>query len=680
VSVSVPRSRPQERPIAPPARTLLLAVTAAGLASEFAYALTGVGGRSLTSFFTDDLYLTLELVGVLLCAARALLVPDHRGAWWCIAAAFACWTAGDFAWVVLPASGDSPVTESLYLAFYPLCCAGVALLAARGRERVAARMWIDGLLAALTVAAVVVALAFDPILAATHASVLQVGANFASAIGDLVVVGFVLVAFATQAWRPGRGWALFGLGAILVATADTLYAYQDAVGTYYDGSVVDVLWPTALLCCSWAAWQPWLPVDKRHRYGRQTFAFPSAFAVVALGLLAYDHFMPISDGAAVLATSALVVAIVRAAITFRENASLLQATRAEALTDGLTGLPNRRRLMNDLERVLGRGAHPATFAFFDLDGFKGYNDTFGHAAGDMLLDRLAGRLAEAVDGHGSAYRLGGDEFCVLLDGRVAADDPLMVACGAALQEQGEGFKVGASCGAVTIPDEADNPTYALQLADQRMYVAKRDTRASSRRQTRDVLMQVLREREPELHRHLRGVAALAAAVGRHLGLTAERLDEVARAAELHDVGKIAIPDAILHKPAALDAGERELMHQHTVIGQRILGAAPAMRPVAEIVRASHERWDGAGYPDGLVGERIPLGARIVSVCDAFHAMTTTRPYHPTLAPAEALAELRRCAGAQFDPAVVEAFCALAAAGLPLSAEADAPAEPLPAER
>jgi diguanylate cyclase (GGDEF)-like protein len=418
-----------------------------------------------------------------------------------------------------------------------------------------------------------------------------------------------------------------------------------------------------------AAWQPWRAARVASGYGRQTFLYPSAFAVVALGLLAYDHFVPLSDAAALLATAALVVAIVRAAITFRDNTELLRATRKEALTDGLTGLPNRRRLMQDLERALDtdeRGQHrphhdrvrPATFAFFDLDGFKGYNDTFGHAAGDMLLDRLAGRLAAVVAGHGRAYRLGGDEFCVLLDGHLDPVDPRMVGCGAALEEQGEGFRVGASCGAVTIPDEADNPTHALQLADQRMYAAKRHTRTSSRRQTRDVLLQVLREREPELHQHLAGVAALAVAVGRGLALNAEQLDEVTRAAELHDVGKIAIPDEILHKPAPLDAREWDLMRQHTIIGDRILGAAPAMRPVAEIVRASHEHWDGNGYPDGLAGEQIPLGARIVSVCDAFHAMTTLRAYQGTQDRDGALAELRRCAGTQFDPAIVEAFCAL----------------------
>jgi two-component system cell cycle response regulator len=658
---------------------LLLAATAIALGAELAFALFGLGGPSMEPFFTDGLYLGIEFTGVLLCAMRALLVREHRTAWWCIAAAFACWTAGDVAWVMLPASGDSPITDGLYLAFYPFCCAGVALLAAHGRERVAARMWVDGLIAALTVAAAVVAVAFNPIVAATHGDELQIGANLASAIGDVVVVGFVLVAFATQAWRPGRGWVLFGLGAMLVATADTIYVYQDAVGTYRDGTIVDVMWPAALLCCSWSAWLPWRPALPSHDYGSQTFAFPSAFAVVALALLAYDHFVPISDAGAVLATAALVVAIVRAGITFRENTALLRATREEALTDGLTGLPNRRRLMLDLEQVFaGEGARrgrAATFAFFDLDGFKGYNDTFGHAAGDMLLDRLANRLAAAADGHGRAYRLGGDEFCVLLDARVAPDEPPMLACRRALEEQGEGFRVGASCGAVTIPDEAADATQALQLADRRMYAAKGDTRLSSRRQTRDVLLQVLREREPDLHRHLRGVAALAAAVGRRMELSAEQLDEVARAAELHDIGKIAIPDELLHKPGPLDGDEWSLMRQHTVIGDRILGAAPAMRPVAEIVRASHERFDGAGYPDGLAGEQIPLGARIVSVCDAFHAMTNDRPYRGMLDRDAALGELRRCAGSQFDPAVVEAFCAVATEA---AEHADPELEPEPA--
>ena len=139
-----------------------------------------------------------------------------------------------------------------------------------------------------------------------------------------------------------------------------------------------------------------------------------------------------------------------------------------------------------------------------------------------------------------------------------------------------------------------------------------------------------------------------------MALLAEELDEVVRAAELHDVGKMAIPDEILHKPAALDDKEWEFIRQHTVIGERILEAAPSLLPVAKLVRASHERWDGSGYPDRLAGESIPLGARIVSACDAFDAMITVRPYRGAMQAEEALSELRENSGTQFDPDVVEA--------------------------
>jgi response regulator RpfG family c-di-GMP phosphodiesterase len=137
----------------------------------------------------------------------------------------------------------------------------------------------------------------------------------------------------------------------------------------------------------------------------------------------------------------------------------------------------------------------------------------------------------------------------------------------------------------------------------------------------------------------------------------EEIDEIARAAELHDVGKVGIPDAILDKPAGLDATEWELMHQHTILGERILNAAPALRPVARIVRSTHERWDGAGYPDGLRGAKIPLAARVVAVADAYDAMTTARTYSPAMGHEAACQELRDMAGSQFDPAVVDAFIA-----------------------
>ena len=324
----------------------------------------------------------------------------------------------------------------------------------------------------------------------------------------------------------------------------------------------------------------------------------------------------------------------------------------EATHDYLTGLPNRRLLMDDL-------AQPGTrrlLAFFDLDGFKSYNDTFGHVEGDLLLQRLSRKLARVVETRGVAYRLGGDEFCVVAP--LATDDDgdaLVLGCVEALCEVGEGFEVRTSWGSVLMPDEASNGAAALVLADQRMYSHKGSGRTSAKQQTRDLVLRVLAERHPELREHVGEVAALARATGERLGLGDTDLDELERAAELHDIGKIAIPDAILDKPGPLDEEEWRFMRRHTLIGEAMLSAAPALTSVAKVVRSSHERFDGNGYPDALTGHAIPLASRIVFVCDAFHAMTSERPYGSAMSVEQALAELSRCAGTQFDPEVVIAF-------------------------
>ncbi|MDO8184884.1 diguanylate cyclase [Conexibacter sp. JD483] len=652
-----------------PLRQLLAVVTLAGLALLFVQALTDFGGSWADLSIDDGVYFALELGGAVACLVRAALVRDRRPAWICIGIAILIYSAGDAIWGIAFERDHMPWTANLsYILFYPFSLAGMALLLADGRDRVAARLWVDGLIGGLAVGAYALAFLYEPVLSAKSVSSAETALYLGFPLADLLLIGFVLTAFATQAWRPGGVWILLGVGIAIFFSADMLFAYQSARGSFDDDSIVSALWPFALVTWGWAAWQPWRPREVESSFGSQAFAIPSAFACLSVALLCFGQFNDLPTAAIVLATSALLVATGRAGWTFREYTRLLRTTRREALTDGLTGLPNRRALMADLDRAVALCAADArrrqTLAFFDLDGFKGYNDGFGHAAGDMLLDRLATRLAQAIDGHGRAYRLGGDEFCILLDEAATTDAPIVQAAAEALREQGEGFDVGASCGLVEIPGEADSATHALQLADQRMYAAKDDSRQSSRRQTCDVLLQVLREREPDLHEHLEGVAALVVGVARRLGLTAEQVDEVARAAELHDIGKIAIPDAILHKPGPLDAGEWRLMHEHTVIGDRILGAAAAMRPVAAIVRSSHERWDGGGYPDRLRGEQIPLGARIVAVCDAYDAMVSERPYQGSLPHLDALAELKRCAGSQFDPRVVEAFVATIASTRP----------------
>jgi two-component system cell cycle response regulator len=182
-----------------------------------------------------------------------------------------------------------------------------------------------------------------------------------------------------------------------------------------------------------------------------------------------------------------------------------------------------------------------------------------------------------------------------------------------------------------------------------------------------VLRRALDEWDAELGTHGADVAVLAAAVARRLGLDDDEVERVAAAAEVHDVGKIAVPRDILKKRGPLDAEEWAFMRRHTVIGERIVQAAPALAGVGRLIRSSHERWDGGGYPDGLAGDTIPLGSQIVFICDAFDAMTTDRPYRRGMPEAAALEELRRNAGTQFSPAVVAAFLAERAALAPLAA-------------
>jgi diguanylate cyclase (GGDEF)-like protein len=352
----------------------------------------------------------------------------------------------------------------------------------------------------------------------------------------------------------------------------------------------------------------------------------------------------------------------------RQHERLLAASRREALTDALTGLGNRRALVNDLEAELHRAdeAHPRVLALFDLDGFKQYNDSFGHPAGDALLVRLAERLKAATDGLGNVYRMGGDEFCLLAPVEPGGGDDLVLRAAEALSDTGHAFEIGCSQGLARIPGEAATPEEALRLADQRMYAHKAD-RPTIGREGTDLLLQVITERGAGLGDNLTAVARLAGDTAERLGLPEHEVRRIRLAAELHDVGKTAIPDNVLNKPSALSDGEWEFMRRHTVIGERIIRAAPSLAHAAELVRYSHERFDGAGYPDALSRDEIPLGASIIAVCDAFDAMVSDRPYREAMSLAEAIAELRGCAGAQFHPGVVDAFCALVAQPAPAAA-------------
>jgi diguanylate cyclase (GGDEF)-like protein len=359
------------------------------------------------------------------------------------------------------------------------------------------------------------------------------------------------------------------------------------------------------------------------------------------------------------AAGAIVVLVFAFGFLFRQNRRLLDASRRDALVDALTGLGNRRALVRDLGDHVAHASdeHPALLALFDLDGFKHYNDTFGHLAGDALLTRLGERLRSDLHGHATVYRMGGDEFC-LLD--MADDDTTgdtIRRAAAALCESGETFAITCSYGSARIPMEAATAEHALHLADQRMYAQKVDTLSASR-QSADVLLQVISERSDRLDEHAGSVGALAGRLAGRLGLTDAEQARIQLAARLHDIGKTAIPDSLLDKRGPLSEEEWVFMRRHTLIGERIVRAAPSLAATGDLIRSSHERVDGSGYPDQLRGDEIPIGSRIIAVCDAYDAMTSTRAYRAAMTSVDALDELERQAGAQFDPEVAHAFIEL----------------------
>lgn len=361
----------------------------------------------------------------------------------------------------------------------------------------------------------------------------------------------------------------------------------------------------------------------------------------------------------------------------------LEATRL-ALTDQLTGLGNYRRFLERLERdgaAAEASGRPLALCLLDVDNFKRVNDRFGHPAGDRVLAEVATCLRHG----GESFRLGGDEFALLLTGRDEA--AALEIAGAVLRRvraaaYSHGHPVTVSAGVAVLPGSGVERGGLVRAADAALYRAKGDGRdcvrahraelgwdparllgagpADTLVQAAAALAGAARARGIESG-HGAATGDLAARVARRLGLAPEHVELIGVAATLSDVGKLALPDELLRKAGPLTDTERRALERHPQIGSEILDSLGA-DAVATWVRHHHERWDGAGYPGRLAGERIPIGARILFVADAFEAMTTDQTWRPGLTREEALAELERCAGTQFDPDVVAAL--LAELGLP----------------
>jgi two-component system cell cycle response regulator len=630
-------------------RSLVIAAQAAlagGLLLLASHTLFGIGGDGPSDLFDHWLYDGLTMSAALICLARVAFVSTERAPWALIGLGLLGWALGDVVWTFSISGDPDPPFPSVadvgYLAFYPLACAGLALLM---RARMKGVHWLDGLIVALAVTAIGVEVLLDLVINNADAAGLSLVTSIAYPVGDILVLSFASALLVLSGRLPSRAWLLIIVGVAVTALADAIYSYAAYSGTYQEGDWIDLLWPLSAALIAFSAWEPATRESSATAAGWPSIAIPSAFTMLIGVRLGLDPVLPVYPMGMVVIAAMLTAIVARFFLAMSENQKLVK--RIE--TDPLTGLANRGKLLEDLSAAID-SAQPHVLALFDLDGFKSYNDSFGHPAGDAMLSRLGERLAASIAEDGVAYRIGGDEFCVLLNGG-STGGPERAA--EALSGHGDGFRITSSFGSVALPDEATRPAAALQIADKRMYAQKDSRRLSAGGQAKAVLLRVLGEQQPDLGRHVRSVSELAVAVGNRLGMDRGELIVLARAAELHDIGKVAIPDAILDKPGPLNDEEWAFMKQHTILGERIISSAPALARVAIVVRSSHEHFGGGGYPDGIRGDSIPLASRVILACDAYEAMTSERPYATALSDEAARRELQGCAGAEFDPQVVE---------------------------
>jgi diguanylate cyclase (GGDEF)-like protein len=353
----------------------------------------------------------------------------------------------------------------------------------------------------------------------------------------------------------------------------------------------------------------------------------------------------------------------------REIAALQAQLHQHSGRDGLTGLLALTPFANSLDHELARASRygrPVAVVRIDIDNFEAVNIQYGRLIGDRVLARAGQAIAGQTRAQDMACRVAGDQFALLLPEtdaagaatcaerilavleRLSADgvEGLRASAGVAPFERGQSGErlLAAAGGALRQAQEEGGGRVALADSTGAVEYVRGDAALA--------LMAALSERDSWTAAHARAVGNLAATLSQKLGLSAEA-DTIRTAALLHDIGKMAVPDVILNKPMGLDEAEWSLMREVPLAGERILRSVPGMGAAARLVRHIHERWDGSGHPDGLVGDQIPMGSRVIAPCDAYHAMTSPRPWRPALTHEEAVHELLEGANTQFDPDVTE---------------------------
>lgn len=328
-----------------------------------------------------------------------------------------------------------------------------------------------------------------------------------------------------------------------------------------------------------------------------------------------------------------------------------------AYHDHLTGLYNRRFFEEEFERRVKKGEFPVGLMIGDVDGFKVFNDTYGHAEGDKTLKRIAGGLRTLVGQDGMLARIGGDEFAIIVSGM---DMPGMLRYLDKLNQQNDHIADDSMIRELTtiswgyaLQKEREDTLDSLEKeAEAFMYNRKFYSHRSLKSKTVDTIMQTLFTKSEREKNHSDRVGLLSEAIAKQMNLSNEEVNRIRVAGFLHDIGKIGIDEAILNKTGKLDASEWEIMKLHPVKSAGILDKTQEYRDISDIVLSHHERYDGKGYPGQFRGEAIPLEARIIAVADTYDAITNDRPYRKPLDRIEAIEEMKRSAGTQLDPKIV----------------------------
>jgi diguanylate cyclase (GGDEF)-like protein len=543
-------------------------VLAAALVAFWAYAFVRGGSGSWNPVFDGVLYNAVLVGSAVACLAR-VLKPRERLAWFLLGVGLFSWAAGDVIYSVtyreMEFAPFPSVSDAFYLAAYPAMAAGLIVLARHRLPRPRMVVWIDATVVALCVTAGTLAIMSGPLAAAWDAEPLQTAVLLGFPVGNAVLLGLVAGVLALSGWLPPRGIQLLVAGLAAVAIADLVFVYDAVSGAETAVVAVSGLWPAGALLVAFAAWQPAALVDPHALDRLRSLYVPLIAAVAALGILVSDHLVGIAHLPYAVAAVAVLAVVLRAAVALTDSLRRLAGSRTEARTDALTGLGNRRRLLDDLQQALsGEAPRPCALLLLDLDGFKQYNDTNGHPAGDALLATLGAELRAAVEGRASAYRLGGDEFCVLARPEVDDVEMLIEDSRAALTHIGDDGRVSASCGTVMVGEEATTPVAALQIADEHLYADKNGRRSgATMEQVAAVLTRAIERSNPEAASRGNRIAELAMEVGRHMELSTADIHAMALAARLQGLRALA---------GAGGAAE-------------LLDGAPALAPVTAILEA-----------------------------------------------------------------------------------------------